>query len=130
MDEKQTEAKKACGYYTGEFVKYGMFEPSHNGLPKVAFAYVPLTANRRQEIVKEMDQAARFQQGKISVRLITQQLRKWDLQRPDGSMAECRDAGEIGSHVDAAIVEGIASLILDSVDVAEAETALANFPKP
>ena len=130
MDEKQQEAKAACGYYSGEFVKYGMFEPTHDGLPKVAFAYVPLTSNRRQEVMLEMERAAKSQQGKLSVRLLTAQLRRWNLQRPDGSVAECRDAGEIGSHVDACIVEGIAVLILDSVNVADAETALANFLKP
>lgn len=127
MPEEQNEARQALGYYDREYVQYSTFTPDHEGLPTVHFAYVPLTANRRTKMLEEMERASQSRTGRLSVKLLSEQVRTWDLRRPDGSTADPRDAREIGNHVDYNLVEGIVSLILDSRADDEARHALADF---
>jgi len=126
-----SEAEKSLGYYDGEHVLYGSFEPKPGQrLPVVHFAYVPLTPNQMQEISREMEGISARQASRLSVRILARQLRRWTLRRPDGTLADCRSSEEIGRCVDNNIVEAVCEKILSTESVEEAERALADFPKP
>jgi len=128
MDANAAEARKALGVYTKETVLYGRFEPLHDGLPVVNFAYVPLTPDELREEFKRasMNRAEGIKQ---SVTLISRRVRQWDLADADGQVADCRNAAFIGASVDPNIVNGIAEYVLDGRRCEEAREALANFPK-
>lgn len=130
MTEEQTPAKKAVGEIDGEFVAYATWTPEHDGLDTVHFAYAPLTSNRMQQVSKAMDSMRPDKAMRMSVKVVTEQVRVWDAKTIRGEAADPRNALTIGGEMDYNVVEGVAGIILDSRRDAEAAEALADFPRP
>ena len=124
------DAKKAVGEIDGEFVAYATWTPEHDGLDPVHFAYAPLTSNRMQQLSKDQYGMSADKAMRLSVKIVTEQVRRWDATTIKGDSADCRNPLVVGGEMDFNVVEGVAGIIMDSRRDAEAAEALADFPKP
>ena len=128
-DQKPNAARRCIGEHNGEFVLFDTWDSERDDLDPVHFAYVPLTPEQMQVLLKKQETSARSGAVRASVLIIAGQVRVWTAKSIKGDEVDPRSAIEVATKLDHLVVEGVSGRIIDGRSTHAAQAAIADFTK-